>query len=149
MITACVNEKKDDSIVIVKDVKLHINKEKEFKGIKYTITDDLQEATFDQYVQYYLYQDGGSNLLYFRIFYYKDRSHKYIKNDLAIDYNLIEETGKTDYIEYTYIDTKRNDGTMHFYFIDKNNETYVLNFVSKNDIKDFESKVLGLIKFEN
>ena len=46
------------------------------------------------------------------------------------------------------IDEERKDGTIHFYFINKDGNTYVLHFVSQNDIKDFESKVLNSIKFE-
>lgn len=141
------DEKKDEvidkTLVEVNGVKLHINKEKEFKGIKYTITDELKEANQDYYVQYYLYQESGPNLLFFRIFYYEGKSHNNIKDDLAIDYNLAEEKGKNSNIEYTYIDTKREDGTIHYYLIDKGNITYVINFVSKYDIKDFEEKVLN------
>ena len=137
----------DKTLVKVNGVELHINKEKEFKGIKYTTTDDLKEATFDMYVQYYLYQESGPNLLFFRIFYYENKDMSYIKNDLAIDTSLVEETGKTDNIEYTLIDTKRTDGTIHYYVVKKDNKSYVINFVSKYDIKDFEKLVLNSIKF--
>ena len=137
----------DESLVKVNEVELHINKEKEFKGIKYTITDDLKEANYNQYVQYYLYQDSGPNLLFFRIFFYENKAHDDIKKDLAIDSNLVEESGKTDNIKYIFIDTKRTDGTIHYYIIDKNNTSYVINFVSQYDIKEFEEKVLNSIKF--
>ena len=146
-------EKKDEEIVVdktlvkVNGVELHINKEKEFKGIKYTITDDLKEASFDKYIQYYLYQEAGSNLLFFRIFYYENKDIDYIRNDLAIDSNLSLENGKTDNIEYSLIDTKRTDGTIHFYIVKKDKIIYVINFVSKYDIKDFEKLVLNSIKF--
>lgn len=142
------NEEKevDKSIVKVNGVELHINKDKEFKGIKYTITDDLKEAIYDQYIQYNLYQDDGTNLLFFRIFYYEKKDHDYIRKDLAIDSNLEEVKGKNNYVEYSFIDTKRTDGTMHFYIIDKDNISYVINFVSKNDINDFEKVVLNSIK---
>ncbi len=147
--TSDKNEEKkvDKSVVEVNGIKLNINKEKEFKGIKYTITDDLSEANFDQYVQYYLYQDFGPNLLFFRIFYYENKNHSYIKNDLAIDNNLTEKQGKTDNVEYTFIDGNRTDGTIHFYIIDKDNASYVINFISQYDIKDFESIVLNSIRF--
>jgi predicted small lipoprotein YifL len=137
----------DNTLVKVNEIELHINKDKEFKGIKYTITDDLKEAKYDQYVQYYLYQDDGPNLLFFRIFYYENKAHKDIRKDLAIEDNLTEEKGKTDNIEYTFIDSKRTDGTIHFYIIDKGNISYAINFVSQYDIKDFENKVLNSIKF--
>ena len=152
-ITGCGMENKesklitDKTLVKVNGVELHINKEKEFKGIKYTITDDLKEANFDQYVQYYLYQESGSNLLFFRIFYYEGKTHDDIRNDLAIGSNLSEEKGKTNNIEYKYIDTKRTDGTIHYYIIDKDNVSYVINFVSQYDIHDFEKTVLNSIKF--
>lgn len=157
-ITACGSEEEkeqkedkpkevvDKTLVKVNDVELHINKETEFKGIKYTVTDDLKEAIYDQYVQYNLYQESGPNLLFFRIFYYEGKDHNYIRNDLAIENNLVEEKGKTDNIEYTYIDTKRTDGTIHFYIIEKDNISYVINFVSQYDIKDFEKIVLNSIK---
>lgn len=142
------NELSNKSIVKVNGIELHLDKEKVFKDIEYTITDDLKEANFDQYVQYYLYQESGPNLLFFRIFFYNNKTHDYIRNDLAIDKNLVEENGKTDNIEYKYIDTKRTDGTIHFYIIDKDNTSYVINFVSQYDIKDFEKKVLNSIKFK-
>ena len=150
-ITGCGNSNKvnesNKNIVKVNDIELHIDKEKEFRGIKYTITDDLREVNFDQYVQYYLYQESGSNLLFFRIFYYENKDHNYIRNDLAIENSLAEEKGKTDNIEYTFIDTKRTDGTIHYYIIEKDNISYVINFVSQYDIKDFEKVVLNSIKF--
>ena len=130
----------DATLVKVNGVELHINKEKEFKGIKYTITDDLKEANHDQYVQYYLYQESGPNLLFFRIFFYEGKTHNDIRNDLGIESNLTEENGKTDNIDYTFIDAKRTDGTIHYYIIDKDNTSYVINFVSQYDIKDFENR---------
>ena len=145
MITGCGSI--DKTLVKVNGMELHIDKEKQFKDIKYTITDELREANFNQYVQYYLYQESGPNLLFFRIFFYKDKSYKDIRKDLAIDENLIEEKGRTDNVEYTFIDTKRTDGTIHFYIIDKDNTSYVINFVSQYDIKDFERIVLNSIKF--
>ena len=137
----------DKTLVKVNDVDLHINSEKEFKGLKYTISEELKEAEFDNYIQYYLYQEQGPNLLFFRIFYYQNKDSEYIRKDLAIDANLTEEKGKNDNIEYTLIDTKRTDGTIHFYLIEKDNKTYVIHFVSQNDIKDFEQNVLNSIKF--
>ena len=157
-ITGCGNTKKesnnkvkeitvDEKLVKVNGIELHLDKEKEFKGIKYTITDDLKEANNDQYIQYYLYQDSGPNLLFFRIFYYEGKSHENIRNDLSIESSLSEEKGKTANVEYSYIDTKRSDGTIHYYIIDKDDISYVINFVSQYDIKDFEKKVLNSIKF--
>ena len=136
----------DKTLVKVNDVDLHINSEKEFKGLKYTISEELKEAEFDNYIQYYLYQEQGPNLLFFRIFYYQNKDSEYIRKDLAIDSNLTEEKGKNDNIEYTLIDTKRTDGTIHFYFIKKDNTTYVINFVSQYDISDFEKLVFDSIK---
>ena len=137
----------NNNIVKVNGIDLHLNKEKEFNGIKYTITDDLKEVNHDQYVQYYLYQDSGPNLLFFRIFYYENKSHDDIRKDLAIDSNLIEEQGKTNIVEYNFIDTKRTDGTIHYYIIDKDNISYVINFVSQYDIKNFEKIVMDSIYF--
>ncbi len=148
--TSDKNEEKkvDKSVVEVNGIKLNINKEKEFKGIKYTITDDLSEANFDQYVQYYLYQDFGPNLLFFRIFYYSKKTNKEIIKALGLDDKIELKNGKTDNIEYKFYEEPREDGgTIHFYFINKNEKTYVLNFMSKYDIKDFEEKVIKSVKF--
>ena len=121
------NESNDNStnnnIVKVNGIDLHLNKEKEFNGIKYTITDDLKEVNHDQ------------------------KSHDDIRKDLAIDSNLIEEQGKTNIVEYNFIDTKRTDGTIHYYIIDKDNISYVINFVSQYDIKNFEKIVMDSIYF--
>lgn len=137
----------DNTIAVVNGIELHIDKEKEFKGIKYMISDYLFENNQDQYVEYKKYQDSGPNLLFFRIFYYENKDHNYIRNDLAIDSNLEEVKGKTDNVEYIFIDLKRTDGTIHFYIIEKDNISYVVNFVSQYDIKDFEKIVLNSIKF--
>ena len=143
------NEEKevDDSLVVVNGVELHLNQEKEYQGIKYTITDDLDKADFDYVIQYYKYQDSGPNLMFFRIFVYEGKSRDEIKYDLAIEDEYVEGSGKTDNVEYQFIDLNREDGTIHFYLIDKDNKTYVVNFVSQYDIKDFEKKVLNSVKF--
>lgn len=45
------------------------------------------------------------------------------------------------------IDEGRTDGTIHHYFITKDGNTFIVDFISQNDIKDFEEKVLESIKF--
>ena len=64
------------------------------------------------------------------------------------DGNITFIDGKTDNIEYKYYPQPRDDGgTIHYYLINKDGNLYVINFVSKYDIKDFEEKVLNSIKF--
>ena len=137
----------DETLFVINDLEFHFDTEKDFNGIKYTISKDLKEANHDQYIQYYLYQDSGPNLLFFRIFYYENKTHNDIRNDLGIDSSFTEEKGKTDNVEYSFIDEKRTDGTIHYYIIDKDNKSYLINFVSKYDIKDFEAKAMKYIKF--
>ena len=45
------------------------------------------------------------------------------------------------------IDEGRTDGVVHFYFINKDDNTFVLHFVSQNDIKNYEEKILESINF--
>ena len=137
----------DETLVTVNGVELHMTKDAEFNGIKYTITEDLKEANYGRFVQYYLYQDDGPNLLFFRVFYYKGMTHADIRYDLGVEDDLKEEAGKTDNIEYSLIDLHRDDGTMHFYIVDKDDISYVINFVSQYDIANFETLVLNSIRF--
>ena len=51
-------------------------------------------------------------------------------------------------MEYKLYEEPRNDGgTIHFYFVNRDETTYVFNFVSKYDIKDFENKVIKSVNF--
>lgn len=138
----------DETLVKINDTEFHLNKETSFKEIKYTIAEDFKEAEHNRYIQYNYYQEDQTNLLFFRIFYYSNQGNDIAINDLGLDSNITFTDGKTDNIEYKYYASPRDDGgTMHFYFINNNGDTYTLNFVSKYDIKDFEEKVVKSIKF--
>ena len=139
----------DKTLFTINGYEFHLDKEASYEGLKYTISSDFTEGNHQNCIQYSYYpDDGGNNLLFFRVFYYEDKDESYIKNDLAIEGELTFKDGKTDNIEYKLYDENRKDGTIRFYFIYKDNKTYVVNFVSKYDIKDFETKVLDTLKFE-
>jgi hypothetical protein len=36
---------------------------------------------------------------------------------------------------------------MNFYFLSRENDTYVLSFISRHDIREFESKVMKTVRF--
>lgn len=141
-------EKDNLSMVKINGTEFEINKETEFKDLEYTIVEDFRELIFDKYVQYEYRQEDNKNLLFFRVFYYKNKDNEAARKDLGIEDNLKYEDGKTDNIEYKMIDTHRTDGTIHFYFINKDEDTYVINFVSQYDIQDFENKVMKTIKLK-
>ncbi len=138
----------DETLFVINKLEFHMDKDSEFKGIKYTISSSFKEANQVSYVQYNYYQEDNTNLLFFRIFYYNNKKIDYAINDLGLDKNISLTDGKTNDIDYKFYASPRDDGgTIHFYFINKGNDLYVLNFVSKYDIKDFENKVLKSIKF--
>ena len=138
-----------DCCVLVKINKLdfYLTKETSFKGLKYTIVPDFQESIMDHYVEYKYLQEDSTNLLFFRVFYYKNKDNKAARKDLGIDNSFEFVDGNTANISYKLIDEHRNDGTIHFYFINKDGNEYALHFVSKYDISSFEEKVLKSVKF--
>ncbi len=148
-----VEEKKeevvvDETLVKINGLDFHLKTEATFKDIKYTIADELRKADYERYIQYNYLQEDSTNLLFFRIFYYGNKSFDEAAKDLGIEGNITLKDGKTNNIEYKLYEQPRNDGgTIHFYFIDKDGSTYVINFVSKYDIKDFENKVVKSLKF--
>ena len=138
----------DETLVKINDLEFHLDKETSFKDVKYTIVGDFKEANFDRYIQYNYYQEDNTNLLFFRIFDYGTQSNEGAIKDLGLEGEVTLTDGKTDNIEYKYYAEPREDGgTIHFYFVNKDGNLYVLNFVSKYDIKDFEDKVIKSIKF--
>ena len=158
LFTGCVSKKEDESpkkieeivdetLVTINGLEFHLDKNTSYEEITYNTVGDFQEVVQTNYVQYRYTQEDGTNLLFFRIFAYKGKDIDAARNDLGIDSNLQYQNGKTDSIEYQFIENPRDDGVIHFYFIHKNNDTYVLNFVSKYDIKDFEEKVVNSVKF--
>ena len=140
----------DESLVKINGLEFHLDKEEEFKGIKYVTSEDFAKAEHDitiPYIQYNYLQEDTTNLLFFRLFYYENKDNNYALKDLGKDGNITLVDGKTDNIDYKVYEEPREDGgTIHFYFINKDGNTYVANFVSKYDIKDFETKVLNSIK---
>lgn len=138
----------DESLVKINDLEFHLDKESTFKDMKYVVVGDFKEANLDRYVQYNYYQEDNTNLLYFRIFYYEGKSVEEVINDLGIEGETIFTDGQTERLEYKLLEDPRDDGgTIHYYFINKDDSIYVLNFVSKYDIKDFENKVVSTVKF--
>ena len=162
LITGCGNDnngennKKEENIVdetlfTIKDKEFHLDTDKEFEGLKYKTSSEFKEidnfSFASKYMQYNYQPDGSSNYFYFRIFYFKVKDFAYARKDLAIDDKFKYQDGTTDKIEYKMVDEERTDGTIHFYFISKDGNTFVLHFVSQNDIRDFEEKVLKSLEF--
>ena len=148
LFTGCTKKEKDETLVVINNQEFHLTKETSYKGLNYIITESFTESSMNNYIQYRYYQEDNTNLLFFRIFYYENKSLDDIKTDLAIDSSLSYTEGKNiNNLEYKLIDTNRTDGTIHFYIINKDNITYVVNFISQYDIKDFETKVLNSLSF--
>lgn len=138
----------DETLVKINGLEFHLDKEISYEKIKYTTIKDFTETKMSNYVQYRYSQEDGTNLLFFRIFYYAKKDNSVARKDLGIEDKYKFEDGKTENIEYKAIKEPRDDGgTINYYFINKDNSTYVLSFISKYDIKDFESKVLNSVKF--
>ncbi|MBO4218248.1 MAG: hypothetical protein IKX74_07075 [Erysipelotrichaceae bacterium] len=138
----------DETLVVINGLEFHLDTQAEFEGAGYLAVSDFQEVRQPIYVQYSYLQQDSSNLLFFRIFFYKNQKFKYAINDLGLDKNIPLTEGKTENFEYSYYPQPRDDGgTIHFYFVERNGSTYVLHFVSRYDISDFEQKVLKSIRF--
>ena len=139
----------DETLVTINGLDFHLDTNKEFKGLKYVISKDLKEANFEayNYIQYYYYQEDSTNLLFFRVFYYKGKNFDDAIYDLGIG-NVTLVDGKNDNLEYkVYKEPREDGGTINLYFIDKDGDTYVVNFVSQYDIADFEAKVVKSLSF--
>ena len=139
----------DETLFKINGLEFHLDQEKEYKGMKYVISGDFKKAEYEigiPCIQYNYYQEDGTNLLFFRIFFYEGKTNEDAVKDLDLGAITLTE-GKTDNIEYKLYEEPRDDGTIHFYFVNKDNNTYVINFVSRYDIKDFEEKVMKTIKF--
>ena len=141
----------DKTLVVINDMEFHLDKETSFRDMHYVIVEDFAEIDHDitiPYRQYNFYQEDSTNLLFFRIFYYKGKGMDYAAKDLGIEGKITLEEGKNENIEYQlYVQPRDDGGTIHFYFITKGKDTYVVNFVSKYDIKDFETKVVNSLHF--
>ena len=141
----------DESAFAVNGHEFRLDTEKEFKGLKYRVSGDFKEAEHDEfipYIQYNFLQEDDSNLLFFRIFYYKGKGLDEAKTDLGLEQDIQLTDGKNDGLDYRMYAQQRDDGgTIHYYVITKEGDTYVVNFVSKYDIADFEQKVVKSLKF--
>lgn len=149
VVTGCGEKMVDESLIKINDNEFHLDKKMAFHDLEYTIVEDFKEVNNWNYVQYNYYQDDSSNLLFFRIFFYEGKGNDEASKDLGLGSGISFNDGKTDNIEYkSYFEPRDDGGTIHFYFINKDGNTYVLHFVSKYDIKDFEGKVLKSIKYK-
>ena len=141
----------DDKVFTVNGQEFRMDAEKSFSGINYSVPEDFKEVDhyeFTPYIQYNYLQEDSSNLLYFRIFYYEGKGNEAAIKDLGLQGEIKYTEGKTGDIDYQlYAEPRDDGGTMHFYFIHKDGDTYVLSFVSKYDIADFEKKVLNSLSF--
>ena len=163
-ITGCKTTKKDDNnkeenevvdktLFKIKDKEFHLDTDKEYKGLKYKTSSEFKEidnlTLSSTYMQYSYQPDNSPNYFYFRILYYKGKNIDFAKNDYVGNEEQFEYKDVTiNNIDYKMIDEERTDGTIHHYFITKDGNTFIIDFISQNDIKDFENKVLDSISFE-
>ncbi len=141
----------DEKAFTIDGIGFRMDEEKSFCGINYEVSGEFREVDhfeFTPYIQYNYLKEDSSNLLYFRIFYYKGQGNEAAVKDLGIEGEIDLEDGKANGIEYQKYVTPRDDGgTMDFYFIHRDGDTYVLSFVSRYDISEFEQKVVNSISF--
>lgn len=142
----------DPTLFKIKDTEFHIDTDREFEGIKYKTSSGFKEidnfTPSSKYMQYNYQPEGSSNYFYFRILYYKGKNIDFAKKDYLGEEDNFEYKDVTiNNIEYKMIDEERTDGTIHHYFVTRNGNTYILSFISQNDIKDFENKTLNSIGF--
>ena len=161
-ITGCESTKKENSskkekevvdqtLFTIKDKEFHLDTDKEFEGLKYKTSSEFKEVNnitlSSVYMQYNYQPESSSNYFYFRILYYKGKDidfakEDYVGNDEPFEYQDVKING----IDAKMIDEERTDGTIHHYFITKDGNTFIVDFISQNDIKDFEKKVLDSIE---
>lgn len=137
----------DDTVFTINGLEFRLDTEREYEGIKYTIASEFEERKLIGCVQYQYYQEEGPNLLFYRIFYYAGKSFEQARDDLGIDSSLKVIDGKTDKIAYKLVDDSDDKGTIHFYFVTKDGNTYAIQIASMYDIEEFETKVLKTIHF--
>ncbi len=142
----------DKTLFKIKGKEFHLDTDKEFKGLKYTVSKDFKEVNnitySSEYMQYNYQPDDEENYFYLRILYYEGKDINFAKNDYIGEEEQFEyKDVKINDIDAKMIDEGRTDGTIHHYFITKDGNTFIVDFISQNDIKDFEEKVLESIKF--
>lgn len=142
----------DKTLFKIKDKEFHLDTDKEFEGLKYKTSSEFKEINnvtpSSTYMQYNYQPENSSNYFYFRIFCYKGKDIDFARDDYVGNEEQFEYKDlNVNSIDYKMIDEERTDGTIHHYFVTKNENTYILSFISQNDIKDFENKVLNSISF--
>ena len=157
-ITGCGSNSKgenqivDKSLFKIKDKEFRLDTDKEFEGLKYKTSSGFREINnitpSSVYMQYNYQPENSSNYFYFRILCYKGKDIDFAKNDyLGNEKQFVYKDVTINNIDYKMIDEERTDGTIHHYFITKDGKTFIIDFISQNDIKDFENKVLDTISF--
>jgi hypothetical protein len=142
----------DETLFIIKDKEFHLDTDKVFEGLKYKTSSEFKEidnyTLSSTYMQYNYRPDNSANYFYFRIFFYKGKDIEFAKNDYVGNEEQFEYKDVTiNGLEWKMIDEERTDGTIHHYFITKDGNTFIVDFISQNDIKDFENKVLNSLGF--
>lgn len=141
----------DEMAFTINGLEFRLDAEKTFEGLSYITSARFAEAVHElhiPYVQYNFYQTDNTNLLYFRIFHYKGQGDADAIKDLGLEGQVTFTDFKTDSLEFRFYAQPRDDGgTIHFYFLSKDGDTYVLSFISLYDIQEFESKTLQTVHF--
>ena len=145
------NKAVDKTLFKIKDKEFHLDTDKEFNGLKYKTSSEFKEVSnytmSSTYMQYNYQPENSQNYFYFRILYYEGKDIDFAKDDyIGTEEHFEYKDVKINNIECKMIDEERTDGTIHHYFITKDGNTFILDFISQNDIKDFESKVLDSIE---
>lgn len=146
------NEVVDETLFKIKDKEFHLDTDREYEGLKYKTSSEFKEidnyTLSSTYMQYNYQPENSSNYFYFRILFYKGKDIDFAKNDYLGDEEQFEyKDVKINDIDCKMIDEERTDGTIHHYFVIKDGNVYIIDFISQNDIKDFENKVLKSISF--
>lgn len=146
------NEVADPTAFKIKDKEFHLDTDKEFKGLKYKTSSEFREidnlTPSSVYMQYNYQPDDSANYFYFRVLYYKGKNIEFAKKDYIGEEEKFEfKDVKINDIDIKMIDENRTDGTIHHYFITKDGSTFILSFISQNDIEKFEKMVLDTIGF--
>ena len=143
----------DEAAFTINGLTFGFDTEKTFNGLSYTTSEQFAESEPGgpiPFVQYQFRQEDDVNLLYFRIFYYKDKDDAYALKDLGLEEEATFTEFKTDALDFRYYARPRDDGgTMHFYFLgnDNGNDTYVLSFISRYNLEEFEAKTIESVHF--
>lgn len=146
------NEVVDKTLFKIKDKEFHLDTDKEFKGLKYKVSSEFREidnvTPSSVYMQYSYQPDDSPNYFYLRILFYKGKDINFAKKDYVGDEKKFEyKDVDINGIKSKMIDEERTDGTIHHYFINKDGNSFIVDFISQNDISKFESMVLESIKF--